>query len=55
MRYSPLNTTNNKETVDGLTIFLYVVLVIIGFISIASATSDVNQAFYNLSDIFISW
>jgi rod shape determining protein RodA len=53
MRYSPLNTTNNKETVDGLTIFLYVVLVIIGFISIASATSDVNQAFYNLSDIAI--
>ena len=52
MRYSPLST-NNQEKIDSLAVFLYVVLLLIGFISIASATSDVNQAFYSLSDIAI--
>jgi rod shape determining protein RodA len=46
-------TSNNQEKIDGLSVFLYVVLIFIGFISIASATSDVNQAFYSLSDIAI--
>ena len=52
MRYSPLST-NNQEKIDSLAVFLYVVLLLIGFISVSSATSDVNQAFYSLSDIAI--
>ena len=52
MRYTPLSN-NNQEKIDSLAVFLYVVLLLIGFISIASATSDVNQAFYSLSDIAI--
>jgi len=52
MRYSPL-VNNNSSKIDSLAIFLYVLLLIIGFISISSATSDVNQAFYSLSDIAI--
>lgn len=52
MRYRPL-ASNNQEKIDSLAIFLYVVLLLIGFVSIASATSDVNQAFYDLSDVAI--
>ncbi|MBM3938964.1 MAG: hypothetical protein FJ333_10000, partial [Sphingomonadales bacterium] len=52
MRYTPFSN-NNQEKIDGLAIFLYVVLLLIGFVSIASATSDVNQAFYSLSDVAI--
>ena len=52
MKYSPLNS-NTQEKIDGLTIFLFIVLVIIGFLSISSATSDVNQAFYTLSPIAV--
>jgi rod shape determining protein RodA len=48
LKYSPLNN-NSQEKIDGLSIFLFIVLVIIGFLSISSATSDVNQEFYSLS------
>jgi rod shape determining protein RodA len=52
LKYSPLNNSA-QEKIDGLSIFLFIVLVIIGFLSISSATSDVNQEFYSLSPIAI--
>ena len=52
MKYSPLNN-NTQEKIDGLSIFLFIVLVIIGFLSISSATSEVNQEFYSLSPIAV--
>lgn len=52
MQYSSNNYTN-IEKIDSLSIFFYILLVVIGFLSISSATSDVNQDFYSLSPIAI--
>jgi rod shape determining protein RodA len=46
-----MNTYNNQrqESVDFITVLLFIVLIIIGFISISSSTSDINWDHFKLS------